>query len=86
MSDLEYYYITFNNKDSTFGIKIERMFNGHIGCYEDDFKAFFKNGKKRFDFSCYLFTGSEFKITAENVGDSEFDRVEKIFVNALDLK
>jgi hypothetical protein len=70
---------------ATYRLELERMFNGHLGCNEDNLRLELSAGGQTMRGGCYLFTGDTFRIEFEGVAAGVQTAVREAFVTRLGL-
>jgi hypothetical protein len=66
-------------------IRLDRAFNGHLGCWEDDFSASFEAGERKAGLRCYLFSDDELTLRASGLEAGEVAELERLLVRELGL-
>jgi hypothetical protein len=77
--------VTCARGGASYTLRLERMWNGHLGCNEDDFGFVVRAEHKEARGGVYLFVDDVFTIAGSGTSAEEDARVAKIFVDALGL-
>ena len=70
---------------ASYRVTLERMFNGHLGCNEDDLTLELAVGAARVRGRCYLYTGDTFTLSFEETAAPAVEKLSELFVGALGL-
>ncbi len=72
--------------EASWFVVLERLDNGHLGCFEDDLSAHFQAGARQVTLRANLFQGQSLTLTTRGLTTEETAAVEAAVVGALDLQ
>lgn len=78
--------IRFEGAAARWSVVLDRLDNGHLGCFEDDVSARFEAGERQVELRCYLFLGKPLSLETRGLSAAQSAAVEQVVVRALGLR
>ena len=78
--------VTVSGPGATYAICLDRMFNGHLGCNEDQVVARFDSAEKTFTLKSNAFVSPTVTFEARGLSTAEVDALDRLWRETLGLK